>query len=109
MHTIRYNVFNGQFEEKPKEKLPLKAMFKLSAMGVCKPSLTTQDCCVCYEATRTHFSKCGHTICGKCISHLPEKNCAINCPMCRAKIQTSVEEEEEYEREQESDEEEEEE
>jgi hypothetical protein len=97
MHTIRYNVFTGQFEEKPKEKLPLKAMFKLSAIGACKPSMTTQECCVCYEATQTHFSKCGHTICGKCISQLPEKCCRISCPMCRAKIQTSEEEQEEYE------------
>ena len=99
IQTIRYNLFTGRFEEKPKEKLPLKAMFKLSAMGAYKPSKTTQECCVCYEPTQTHFSKCGHTICGRCISHLPEKKCRISCPMCRAKIQTSEEVEEEIERE----------
>lgn len=104
MHTIRYDVFSGKFEEKPKEQLPLKAMFKLSAMGACKPSMTTQDCCVCYEKTQTCFSKCGHTVCGKCISHLPEKCCYISCPMCRAKIQTSDEVQEEFEREMEEDE-----
>ena len=99
MHTIRYNVFCGKFEVNPVEKLPLKAMLKLSTMGACKPIKSTQDCCVCYEPTQTHFSKCGHTICGKCISHLPEKKYRINCPMCRAKIGTSEEEQEEFERE----------
>jgi len=99
LHTIRYNVFCGKFEVNPVEALPLKAMLKLSTMGACKSTKTTGDCCVCYEPTQTHFSKCGHTICGKCISHLPEKKCVINCPMCRAKIQTSEDEQEEFERE----------
>lgn len=102
MHTMRYNVFCGSFEVNPKEKLPLKAILKLATVGACKPVKTTQDCCVCYEPTQTHFSKCGHTICGKCISHLPEKKCRINCPMCRATIQTDeeVQEQEDQEMEQ---------
>ena len=99
MQTMRYNVFSGRFELNSVEELPLKAMLKLSTMGACKQVKSTQDCCVCYEPTQTHFSKCGHTICGKCISHLPEKKCRINCPMCRAKIQTSEDEQEEFERE----------
>jgi len=99
LHTMRYNVFCGSFEVNPKEKLPLKAMLNLAMVGECKPIKTTQDCCVCYEPTQTHITKCQHTICGKCVSHLPEKQNRIKCPMCRAQIETSEEEEEEYERE----------
>jgi hypothetical protein len=98
LQTMRYDVFCGRFQPNPVEELPLKAIFKLSAIGACKPSKTTGECCVCYEPTKTHFSKCGHTICGKCISNLPESKCCsrINCPMCRAHIQTDEEVEEEY-------------
>ena len=98
LQTIRYNVFCGRFEVNTIEELPLKAMLKLSVIGACKPVKTTQECCVCYEPTQTHFTKCGHTICGKCISNLPESKCCsrINCPMCRVHIQTDDEVEEEF-------------
>ncbi len=97
LHTVRYNVFCGRFEVNPVEALPLKAMLKLSAIGTCKPLKTTAECCVCYEPTQTHITKCGHTICGKCISNLPECKCCsrIKCPMCRATIQTDEEVDEE--------------
>lgn len=100
MQTLRFNVFCGRFEVNTVEELPLKAMLKLSLSGACKPTKTTGECCVCYEPTQTHFTKCGHTICGKCISHLPESKCCnvISCPMCRTHIQTSEEEQEEFER-----------
>lgn len=81
--ALRYDNFNGHFTTFKKNTLPYKALCHLASLGKSK-AVGELECCVCYEATKTHFSKCKHSVCGRCISNMATRN--LQCPMCRAKI-----------------------
>jgi hypothetical protein len=88
---LGYDNFNGHFTTFKKQTLPYKAMCHLASLGKSKTS-GNMECCVCYEATKTHFSKCKHSVCGRCISNMSSRN--LQCPMCRAKIYTENDDDE---------------
>jgi len=88
----RFDRNMGHFVLHEVKPLPLKAMYKLASIGAAKTSQTWKECCVCYETTKTHFSKCNHTLCGKCVSNMScDHHGKLKCPMCRAKILTNDE------------------
>lgn len=64
--------------------IPIKLLTSFLSVGVVKPK-NLDECVICYEPTKTHFKKCNHVVCGRCISNM-KKN--ITCPICRGCIKT---------------------
>tara|TARA_R110002126_G_scaffold188734_2_gene337104 strand:+ start:48 stop:704 length:657 start_codon:yes stop_codon:yes gene_type:complete len=64
--------------------IPIKLLTGFLSVGVVKPKIL-EECVICYEHTKTHFKKCNHVVCVRCISNM---NKHITCPMCRACIKT---------------------
>jgi len=92
--NLRYNNFEGHFTEKSVKSLPFKSMSRLASLGKASVGKTFSECCVCYETTKTHLSKCNHVVCGRCVSNMKQP---LKCPMCRVPISTDAEESEEEE------------
>ena len=93
LDRLRYDVMVGRFTTDPiADDTVHKALGKFVSRGKCKSKL--EECCVCYEATKTKTNGCKHSMCGKCISQMCEEK--TDCPMCRAELWNN-EAEKEYE------------
>jgi len=98
IENLKYNNYEGHFTEEKVLPLPFKALAKMASLGKAKPGKGASECCVCYEHTKTHFSKCNHVVCGRCITNM---NGHLKCPMCRVKISTEAQEDEDEDEEEE--------
>lgn len=90
--NYKYNNYEGHFTLAKIPTQPHKALFKLATLGKATQSRGVSECCICYEATKTHISKCNHVVCGRCITNM---NGYLKCPICRAKIGNESDEDEE--------------
>lgn len=92
LETLRYNVNLGYFTTYAicDDKVN-KALILLVNRGKCKSRIN--ECCVCYETTKTKTKGCNHTMCGRCISNMPSAK--MDCPLCRSNLWNNGDEEEE--------------
>ena len=55
-----------------------------------KNLITDEECCVCYENTKTAVQGCKHPVCKTCFKGMKRSGRTLACPMCRGNMRKLV-------------------